>query len=256
MSVYNPNERQKKILNVLEQRENARVSELSDLLGVSVATIRRDLNKLREMGEIERFHGGAVLSLPSAPEPPVIQRSNENITEKERIGKTAAALIQDGDVIFIGSGTTALEVARNLLGYKNLTVITNSLTVINKLGNDGNITLVSTGGIFRRSELSFIGHLTENALSELRPQKVIMGIRAISLQDGLTNEYLPEVNTDRAIIRAASEVIIVADHSKFGKVSTAFVAPINAIHKLVTDDRTSKEIIASIQAQGVEVIVC
>jgi len=256
MGIYNPNERQKKILDLLEQRENARVSELSDLLGVSVATIRRDLNKLREMGEINRFHGGAALSLPSAPEPPVIQRSNENVAEKERIGKAAAALIQDGDVIFIGSGTTTLEVARNLLGYKNLTVITNALTVINMLCNEENITLVSTGGIFRRSELSFIGHLAEHALSELRPQKVIMGIRAISLQDGLTNDYLPEVNTDRAIIHAASEVIVVADHSKFGKVSTAFVAPIEAIQKLVTDDQSSKEMIASIQAQGVKVIVC
>jgi DeoR/GlpR family transcriptional regulator of sugar metabolism len=256
MGIYNPNERQKKILDLLEQRENARVSELSELLGVSVATVRRDLNKLREMGEIERFHGGAVISLPSTPEPPVIQRSGENIAEKERIGIAAAALVQDGDVIFIGSGTTALEVARNLVGRKNLTVITNALTVVNMLSNEASITLVTTGGIFRRSELSFIGHLAEHALSELRPQKVIMGIRAISLQDGLTNDYLPEVNTDRAIIHAASEVIVVADHSKFGKVSTAFVAPISAIHKLVTDDSTSKEIIAGIQAQGVEVIVC
>jgi len=256
MGVYSPNERQKKILDLLEQRENARVSELSVLLGVSVATIRRDLNKLREMGEIERFHGGAVISLPSAPEPPVIQRSGENIAEKERIGKTAAALVQDGDVIFIGSGTTTLEVARNLVGSKNLTVITNALTVVNMLSNEESITLVTMGGIFRRSELSFIGHLAEHALSELRPQKVIMGIRAISLQDGLTSDYLPEVNTDRAIIHAASEVIVVADHSKFGKVSTAFVAPISAIHKLVTDDLASKEIIASIQSQGVEVIVC
>jgi DeoR/GlpR family transcriptional regulator of sugar metabolism len=256
MGINNPNERQKKILGLLEQRENARVSELSELLGVSVATIRRDLNKLREMGEIKRFHGGAVISLPSAPEPPVIQRSGENIAEKERIGKVAATLVQDGDVIFIGSGTTALEVARNLVGSKNLTVITNALTVINMLSNVESITLVTTGGIFRRSELSFIGHLAEHALSELRPQKVIMGIRAISLQDGLTNDYLPEVNTDRAIIHAASEVIVVADHSKFGKVSTAFVAPISAIHKLVTDDKASKEIIASIQAQGVDVIVC
>jgi DeoR/GlpR family transcriptional regulator of sugar metabolism len=255
MGIYNPNERQKKILDLLEQRENARVSELSDLLGVSVATIRRDLNKLREKGEIERFHGGAVISLPAAPELPVIQRSGENAAEKERIGKAAAALVQDGDVIFIGSGTTALEVARNLVGSKNLTVITNALTVINLLSNEENITLVTMGGVFRRSELSFIGHLAEHALSELRPQKVIMGIRAISLQDGLTNDYLPEVNTDRAIIHAATEVIVVADHTKFGKVSTAFVASINAIHKLVTDDQTSKEIIESIQAQGVEVIV-
>lgn len=256
MGIYHPNERQRRILELLEQRENIRVSELSDLLNVSVATIRRDLNKLRDLGEVERFHGGAVLSLPSAPEPPVIQRSGENMAEKERIGKAAAALIQDGDVIFIGSGTTALEVARNILGHKNLTVITNALTVINLLSNEESVTLVSTGGIFRRSELSFIGHLAEQALSELRPQMVIMGIRAISLQDGLTNDYLPEVNTDRAIIRAASEVIIVADHSKFGKVSTAFVAPINVIHKLVTDDRTPKDMLASIQALGVEVIVC
>jgi DeoR/GlpR family transcriptional regulator of sugar metabolism len=256
MGVNYPNERQRRILELLEQSENVRVSKLSNILNVSVATIRRDLNKLRDMGEIVRFHGGAVLSLPSTPGPPVIQRSGEDMAEKERIGKAAAALIHDGDVIFIGSGTTALEVARNLLGHKNLTVITNALTVINLLSNEENITLVSTGGIFRRSELSFIGHLAEHALSELRPQKVIMGIRAISLLDGLTNDYLPEVNTDRAIIHAASEVIIVADHSKFGKVSTAFVAPIKVIHKVVTDDKTPKDMLASIQALGVEVIVC
>jgi len=256
MDPYIPNKRQKRILELLEQRENARVSELSELLGVSEATIRRDLSRLREIGEIERFHGGAVLVSPSAPEPPIIHRSNENAAEKARIGKAAAALIQDGDVIFIGSGTTAIEVARNLQGYKNLTVITNALTVINALSNEENITLISTGGMYRMSELSFIGHLAEQVLSELRPQKVIMGIRAISLQDGLTNDYLPEVNTDRAIIHSADEVIVVADHTKFGKVSTAFVAPINAIHKLVTDDKAPAEMIASIQAQGVEVIVC
>jgi DeoR/GlpR family transcriptional regulator of sugar metabolism len=249
-------ERQKKILDLLIKRDNLRVSELSDLLGVSVATIRRDLNKLHEMGEVERFHGGAVLAVPSTPEPPVIHRTNENTSEKERIGKTASELIHEGDVIFIGSGTTTLEVARSLVGFKNLTVITNALTIMNQLSTVEGITLVATGGILRHSELSFIGHLTEHVMSELRPQKVIIGIRAISLQDGLTNDNLAEVATDRAILRSAGEVIVVADHSKFGKVSTILVAPIKAISILVTDDQAPQEMLSSMEAQGVQVIVC
>ncbi len=246
-------ERQLKILKILEANASVRVTELSEMFGVSEATIRRDLDKLHEKGQILRIHGGAILVERATPEPPVIQRTAECIDEKRRIGVLAASLIQDGDTVLIGSGTTTLEVARNLVNRKELTVITNALPVINTLAQHEGICVIATGGLLRVSELSFIGHLTEQALHELRPHKAIMGIRAINLEDGLTSEYLPEVSTDRVIIQSAPEVILVADHTKFSKVSTALVAPITAISKLVTDKDIPETTYASLNDLGIKV---
>jgi DeoR/GlpR family transcriptional regulator of sugar metabolism len=248
-------EREQKIVELLKHDSSARVSELSEMLGVSRATIRRDLDKLQEIGIIKRVHGGAILTEKAAPEPPVVLRRAEQAAEKKRIGKAAAKLIEEGDTLLIGSGTTTEALTLNLKGRQNLTVITNSMTAIRHLAQEEGITVIATGGMLRTTELSFIGHLTEQALQELRPNKVFMGIRAISLSQGLTNEYMPEVSTDRVIIRAAPEVILLADHTKFGKVSTAFVAPINAVHKIVTDSGTPKAIVSALREEGIEVII-
>jgi DeoR/GlpR family transcriptional regulator of sugar metabolism len=247
--------RDQKILQILQRNTRARVSELSEWLKVSEATIRRDLGRLYELGQVQRIHGGAILAERAAPEQPVVQRMEEQAEEKRRIGQAAAELVEEGETIFIGSGTTALEVARHLVGRKDITVITNAFTVIDVLSQEKGISLISLGGFLRRSELSFIGHIAEQGLQELRPQKVFMGIRAASLADGLTSDYLPEVSTDRVIIHSAQEVILVADHSKFGKVSTALVAPVTAVQKLVTDDQTPQQIIAGIRELGIEVLV-
>ena len=248
-------ERQQQIAQFIRQHKRATVVELSERFDVSEATIRRDLEKLDSEGEIQRAHGGAVAVERAAPEPPVVHRMVENEEEKRRIGRAAAQLVQDGDVIFLGSGTTTLEVARNLDDKKNLTVITNALNVVNQLAGKQNITVIVTGGLFRHSELSLIGHIAEQALKELRADKVIMGMRAISIEEGLTNDYLPETMTDRTIIQFTPEVILVADHSKFGKVSTALVAPVTSVHKIVTDAGTSPQVIADFRAKGIEVII-
>ncbi len=107
----------------------------------------------------------------------------------------------------------------------------------------------------RDSELSFIGHITEQALAEVRCDKVIIGTRAISLDQGLTNDYLPETLTDRAILNAGRQTIIVADHTKCGVIATAFLAPLSAMSILVTDDQTKPEFIASLRNKGIEVII-
>jgi DeoR family transcriptional regulator of aga operon len=248
-------ERKQQIAQFIRERKRATVAELSERFDVSEATIRRDLEKLDSEGEIQRAHGGAVAVERAAPEPPVVHRMVENEEEKRRIGRAAAQLVQDGDVIFLGSGTTTLEVARNLDDKKNLTVITNALNVVNQLAGKQNITVIVTGGLFRHSELSLIGHIAEQALKELRADKVIMGMRAISIEEGLTNDYLPETMTDRTIIQFAPEVILVVDHSKFGKVSTALVAPITSVQKIVTDAGISPQIVADLRAGGMEVII-
>jgi len=248
-------ERQRKISEFIEEKKSATVAELSRLFGVSQATIRRDLEKLDSQGAIERAHGGAILAERAAPEPPVIHRMAEQLEEKRRIGEAAAKLVEDGDTIFIGSGTTTLEMARHLSGKRNLTVITNALNVANCLADHPEITVVITGGLLRHSELSMIGHLTDQALSNVRADKVFIGMRAVSLQDGLTSEHLPEITTDQAIIEFAAQVILLVDHSKFGKVSTALVAPATSVDKIVTDSAVSEELIEELGALGIGVLV-
>ena len=254
-------ERQRKILAEVERRMRINVSQICDLFQISEATARRDLEQLAEQGKIQRVHGGAIaVQTPqhdrsAPPELPLVDRTVEHNDEKRRIGAATAALIRDGESVFISSGTTALEVARNLKGRQNLTVITNSLLVVNMLAGEPGITLVSLGGILRSSEQSFIGHISEQSLAEVRADKVIIGIRAVHLEQGLTNDYLPETRTDRAILKIGREVIVVADHTKLGRISTAFVAPLSAIQRLVTDHLAPKEFVNTLDAAGIQVMV-
>jgi DeoR family transcriptional regulator, aga operon transcriptional repressor len=247
-------ERQQQLARLVERAGRLSVAQVCEQFSVSEATARRDLDALAEQGLLQRVHGGAIHMRRAAPEQPMLNRSGEQEAEKERIGRAAAALIQDGETVFLGSGTTVLQMARNIT-RRNITVITNSLPVINLMAEKPNISLVTLGGVLRDSELSFIGHITEAALAELRADRVIIGIRALSLEQGLTNDYLPETLTDRAILKIGRQVIILADHTKCGVISTAFLAPLNAVQTLVTDSDTDPEFIQALQEQGIEVML-
>lgn len=248
-------ERQQRILQFLNQQERISVVEICEMFSISEATARRDLEVLTDQNYIRRVHGGAISLKQAPPESPILQRESKQAEEKKRIGKAAARLIQNGQTIFLGSGTTVLEVAKELRNLKGLTIITNSLPVLNTLSGIKDITVIALGGILRESELSFIGHITEQALGEIRVDMVIIGIHAIHLEHGLTNDYLPETMTDRAILKAGKEVVVVADHTKINIVSTAFLAPVNCLQKLITDKGTSSEFIASVENLGIEVVV-
>jgi DeoR family transcriptional regulator, aga operon transcriptional repressor len=247
-------ERQQQILRLLGQEQRISVNEICERLSISEATARRDLEALAEQGKLQRVHGGAILLEQAPPELPILERETEQAEEKARIGRAAADLIADNETVFLGSGTTILEVARNLRSRRNLTVITNSLLVLNTLTGLTEITVIALGGVLRSTELSFIGHITEQALAEVRADKVLIGARGINLEQGLTNDYLPETMTDRAILKVGREIIIAADHTKVNRVSTAFLAPLNSIHKLVTDHETSDEFVSALNQQGIKVI--
>ncbi len=254
MSEYISSEdRQTDIVTLLLRQGRLSVAEIVEQFGVSEATARRDLETLAEQGKIRRVHGGALPIKHAPPELPILQREQEQFFEKQSIGQAAAALVRDGETIFLGSGTTVLEVARNLRSRQNLTVITNSLPVMNALANLPGITLIALGGILRPSELSFIGHITEQALAEVRADKVIIGVHAISLEHGLTNDYLPETMTDRAILKAGRQVIVAADHTKINAVATAFLAPLESIHALVTDSQAPPDFLNALRERGITV---
>ena len=147
-------ERQEKTLRLVKDKEMVTVDELSALFKVSKATIRRDLEELYSQGLVRRQHGGASKVLIKSKEPPLLQRSSLLSDEKKKIGKAAADLIADGETIFLGSGSTVLEVARQLKNKKGLSVISNSLPVINTVNGFLDINIIVVGGMLRKSEQS------------------------------------------------------------------------------------------------------
>lgn len=247
-------ERKNRIRELIATRGQMTVPELSLLFEVSEATIRRDLEELDHEGWIHRTHGGAVRVERAAKEPPMMQRMQDQWTEKQRIGRAAAELVKSGETIFLGSGTTVLEIARNLPELDKLTVITNSLTIINELSQRPDIDVIVIGGMLRPTELTLVGYLAEQAIRDFFPDRVFMGMRAIDIQRGFTNEYMPEIMMDRTILSIGAQVVIVADHSKFGRVSSMLVAPVTAAHMVITDSGTPHEYLNSLRELGIEVL--
>jgi len=247
-------DRQQQIAQLVERQQRISVADLCELFSISEATARRDLEALAQQGKVDRVHGGAISISNAPPELPILDREREENEAKRQIGQAASGLIQEGETIFLGSGTTVLELARILKTRKGLTIITNSLPVLNQLSGTEN-TIVCLGGVLRLTELSFIGHITEQSLAEVRADKVFIGTQGISLEHGLTNDYLPETLTDRAILRAGKEIIILADHVKFGRVATAMLAPVESVNTIITDKLTSKDFIRDLENLGLRVMV-
>ncbi len=247
-------ERLDQIETLLGSQGRVTVPELSSLFGVSEATIRRDLEELDSLGRVRRTHGGAVRAERVTHERPMMQRVTDNPTEKGQIGKAATQMIQNGETIFLGSGTTVVEIARNLPPDIQLTVITNSLPVVNALAPHPGIGLIVIGGSLRPSELSMVGHVAEQAIREFRADRVFLGMYAINIEQGFTNDYPPEIMTDRAILGIAPQVVILADHSKFNRVSSMLVAPVTAAQIIITDQTTPEGTATQLEELGIEVI--
>jgi DeoR/GlpR family transcriptional regulator of sugar metabolism len=242
------------IIQIVNEKKHISVDFICSNFNVSQATARRDLDLLHEQAALTRVHGGAIAVRKSQPESPLFQRMEIQTENKQKIGLAAAELIGKGDTVFLGSGTTVYEVAKNLKNCEDITVITNSLLVINELVSCRGITLVALGGIVRHSEQSMIGHIAESSLSGLFADIVIIGIHGIDVEQGLTNHHLPEAVTDRKILEAGKRVFIVADHSKCGMISVSKVAPLSVIDTLVTDEETPTEFVNELKMIGIRVI--
>ncbi|MCL6431724.1 MAG: DeoR/GlpR family DNA-binding transcription regulator [Anaerolineae bacterium] len=250
-----PVEREDRILGYLQGRGMGAVTELSRALGVSEATIRRDLARLAARQLVRRVHGGAVLVDGAGFEPPVLHRRALRAAEKERIGRAAAGLVKDGDTIVLLGGSTTLQVVPHLTGRRDLTLITDSLLIAERAARLQGVTLVMLGGIVRPSELSTEGYLTHLCLGQLHANKAIVGARAVNLAQGLMLEKVSEVATFRECIGIADEVILVADHTKFGQVATAVLGPLSMVHRIVTDSGMPQEMVAQLGALGIEVML-
>lgn len=248
-------ERQEQILDIIRQHTRITLTEISENFGVSEITIRRDVKMLEDLGIVRRAHGGVVYHIEPDNEAPVVKRQLINSFAKQQIAKQAATLVSDGDSIFLGSGSTASYVAQYLKGHDRLTVTTNAVTVIQELATTKTINLIVLGGLLRASEMSMIGHITEQALREVRVDKVIVGMRGIDITAGLTSDYLPEVMTDRAIMNMSGKVVILADSTKLGHIASGYVAPIERMTTLITDSKADSGVIAQLKAKEIEVIL-
>jgi len=229
------------------------VQELNQLLDVSEATVRRDLEELSKAGRVRRTHGGALRVEQDIKELPTLQRRGKQQEEKQRIGRLAAGMVKSGQTIFLGSGSTVHEIARHLQDIPNLVVITNALNVVNQLVDHDNIELVVIGGMLRMNELSMVGHIAEAAIKELRADKVFMGMYGVDPQHGFTGNYLPEATTDRTILGISPYSVIVADHSKLGSVGPVFLADINAAQVLITSTEARPEHVSAFQEWNIDV---
>jgi DeoR family transcriptional regulator of aga operon len=252
-------ERRQKMVAFIEQNDGATVGELSRKYAVSEATVRRDLIQLSKDGFVERGHGGAVprrlRRSQGLPELPVLERAGLRVSEKRAIGRAAARYVEDGDVILINGGTTTAEMVPFLGAARDVTVITNGLGIASLLAPLTNIKAVITGGVLRNSELSMLGMLTKDALHNLRADKLFMSSPAIHVDYGFSADDMLEVESDRNMMASAKEIIVLADHTKFGNIAMMRVAPIERVRRIITDSGTSGEVVAACAEQGVEVEV-
>lgn len=249
-------QRQELYLAHLGARGGAQVSELSGLFGVSMSTVRRDLQEMEDAGLVRRVHGGAVLvaERPERAEAAAVQRVAEHAVHKQRIGAMAADLVQDGSTIIITGGTTTAAMIPFLSGKKGVTVITNALNIAHDLAGQPEIDVIVLGGWLRHSEYSLLGHLTLQALQDLRADIAFHGIFGIDAAHGLTGTSIQEVQTDRGILAAAREICILVDHTKWGRIGPVRVAPIEDITMVVTDREAPDEAVREVESREIRVM--
>ncbi|MDP9235409.1 MAG: DeoR/GlpR family DNA-binding transcription regulator [Actinomycetota bacterium] len=247
--------RRQLVLQLLEQQGEVSVSKVSLSAGVSEMTIRRDLDALARGGLLKRVHGGAISLVSRSYEPPFAARMERNFELKRKIGEAAAGLVGDGETLILDVGTTVLETARALRCRHNLTVLTASIRAMDLLASGDGIQLISTGGVVRPGEMSLVGDLAERAFDDLRFDSFVMGVGGIDLTEGLT-EFNPEdARVKKHALMSARRCIVVADHTKLGKVAFSRIAPLDRVDVLVTDQEAEPEVLDGFRSVDVEVVV-
>lgn len=248
-------QRRSKILELLQEEGSARVVELSNFFKVSEPTIRQDLMKLEEQGFVLREHGGAFLkSIPQQVSSLSLQHS-ENMVEKARIGKKAAEFIFDGESIILDSGTTTTEIAKNLTDKKDLKIITNSLNIALLLGTQYSFEIMITGGEFKAPTLSLTGEKAADFFDSFHVDKLFLATGGLSLEAGLTYPGFNDLKVKMAMIHAATEVFLVADSSKIGKISFASLGDLELVNYFITDSGIDAKMKELIEKKGVNVVV-
>ncbi|HEY59213.1 MAG TPA: DeoR/GlpR transcriptional regulator [Anaerolineae bacterium] len=252
-------ERIRNIIELINKDKKVYVKDLAKRFNRSESSIRLDLSELEERGLILRTHGGAMIidsAMKNIELRKKILSSRINLfkEEKQRIGSATVDLIHDGDSILIDGGSTTAYVAQNLGKKNGLTVITSSIHLLPHLIEIPEIKIFLTGGFYFREYEELVGEISLDSLNRFKPDHTIMGIDGISLEHGLTSLEPIIAPLKRKMIAASKDIIIVSDHSKFGRVCLLPVANLQDVQKIVTDNKVEKEFIESIQNQGLSIL--
>lgn len=247
-------ERQLRIRQMLENRDFIDSETLCRELDASESSVRRDLDILEQEGVLKRVYGGAV-SVQASPNhaSDYALESVRLSDEKGRIGKLTAGLIENGQTVILDGGSTVAAVARELTS-KSLHIVTNSLPIAEGLESLRNIELTLTGGYLDPRSRVMLGPFCEQMLGAIRADTVIMGIGGVT-EAGLSNNNTLVVGSEQKMIEVASRVIIVADHTKFGRGGMIPVAPLIAAHLVVSDTQLAPEYVAMLRKSGIEVLL-
>jgi DeoR family transcriptional regulator of aga operon len=252
-----PEERRRRIIEMLNQAESITVSDLVERLGVSRVTARADLDSLGAEGALVRSHGGALKPMDPRSDYPLQLKETLHHAEKVRIAAAAATLIHDGDTVAFDSGTTTCEIAKQIkkLNFTSLTVITNALNIANELSGLEWVSLIMTGGILRHKSGSFTGPHAHETLRNLNTDHLFLGADAIDVEAGLTTPDILGAQVALRMIELAREVTAVVDASKFGRHSLTLSGKIEDLDRVITDSRVNPEHVDALRRQGIEVIL-
>ena len=237
---------------------SAHVTTLARTFGVSTVTIRNDLANLEKAGELLRDRGGAI----TTPAPRQVrhllglnERATLHLEAKQRIGQAATQFVQPGDTIIMDAGTTVVQMAPHLAAVRPLTVVTNALNVALTVGTATDAQIILLGGLLSREALSSVGPLTEQTLTDLTVQKLFLGTQALDLEDGLTDTTLEIAQVKRAMIKAARQVILLADSSKWNHTGFIKVAQCAEIDVLISDANFPETARTAIERLGIRLIL-
>jgi DeoR/GlpR family transcriptional regulator of sugar metabolism len=248
-------ERRQEILRRVNQEERVSVAELSQQFGVSEVTIRSDLQALAERNLVVRTHGGALPSTRGLYDLSLALRRQRQVQEKSRIGQAGAALVADGDAIFLDSSSTALAIAQHIRHHRHLTIVTNSLAVAQDMLDAPGVTVVMVGGTLRRDTASMVGTDGLEMLRKFNIQKGFFGAHGISLAEGLTDVSADEAEVKRPLVAMCRQVVAVLDATKWGRVGLASFAHIEQVDSIISDVYAPADLVAQVRALGIEVIL-
>ncbi|MDR2608880.1 MAG: DeoR/GlpR family DNA-binding transcription regulator [Treponema sp.] len=249
-------ERRNDIVFKIRKSRIVKVNDLMDEYHVSIETIRRDLEFLESEGYLRRVYGGAVLNDFYRPEQALSQREQTNYLQKQAIGKLAVDFIEDGDTIYIDSGTTTIELTKHLGEKRNLTIITNALLIAREaMISNYDCRVIMLGGELRRNELATSGTGTTADLNNFYMTKAFLSAGGISLKSGVTEYDLHDAENRRLIPRRAEKIIMLADYSKFGITTMNYIMPIEDISVLITDWNVPESVLEPYRSRGIEIHV-
>lgn len=248
-----PVERREEILRCAGNQRVVRIKELAEQLNVHEMTVRRDLDALVEDGRLERVHGGARLKKQAGLEVSHHIRAVTNKSEKERIARAAAALIEDGDTVAFDASTTALELQKRLRLTSGLAIVT-GLDSAYTLADTG-VPFLMIGGTFHAPARSFVGQSLCSQLAQVHPDKVFFSAKGFSVRAGFTDAYLAEVEAKRCLIASANLKVVLLDYSKFDEEALGTIVHADGVDVLITDREPPGKICETLEQGNVQLIV-